>query len=248
MFTFDEFINKYTGVAVDFDGYYGTQCMDLMHQYVYEVLGEKDATVLAAWCAKAVFENFKWSNLFTKIENTPKGVPQKGDIMFWGGGDFGHVAIFIEGDATSFTSFDANFPLNSMPHKQFHYYGNVLGWLRFKDTGEMDTLLKKISDLEEKLAGWVEKANSRQEIIEQNIIDFDNLKILCEDWECKYKAEKTFTKELTSKVSTLSHSIETLKKCKLSLELSVELLKDKKYTFMESLVFLFKSLGGGTNE
>lgn len=135
--TFDEFISKYTGKPVDFDGYYGVQCMDLMHQYHYDVLGLKDARTLAAPLARNVYENFNsmvGKEYFEKIANTPTGVPQKGDIMFWNNsvGDAGHVAIFISGDENNFKSFDANWPVGTNPHVQSHTYAGVYGWLRYK--------------------------------------------------------------------------------------------------------------------
>ena len=37
--TFDEFIAKWNGKGIDLDYAYGDQCMDLMHQYIVEVLG-----------------------------------------------------------------------------------------------------------------------------------------------------------------------------------------------------------------
>src|SRR5574344_661086 len=35
----DEFITKYSGKKVDFDGAYGAQCVDLFRQYCKDVLG-----------------------------------------------------------------------------------------------------------------------------------------------------------------------------------------------------------------
>ena len=56
--TLDEHIAKWQGKPIDFDGAYGFQCMDLMHQYVYEVLGITDRSVLAAPIARLVYQNF----------------------------------------------------------------------------------------------------------------------------------------------------------------------------------------------
>jgi len=137
--TFDNFIKKYTGVPVDFDGYYGTQCMDLMHQYIYDVLGLKDKSFLAQAYAYLVFTNYNnvsGHELFEKIDNTPEGVPQKGDIIFFDKnvsgvtGVAGHVSIFVSGDINSFESFDANYPTGTLPHIQKHTYKGVLGWLK----------------------------------------------------------------------------------------------------------------------
>jgi hypothetical protein len=133
--TFQQFLEQYNGKYIDFDGAYGAQCMDLMHQYCVEVLGITDHTVLAAACARDVYNNFQTvsgHDLFDQIGNTPSGVPQEGDIMFWGNAPYGHVAVFISGDTNSFQSFDQNFPTGSPCHTQNHTYANVLGWLRFK--------------------------------------------------------------------------------------------------------------------
>jgi hypothetical protein len=145
--TFDSLIKLYTGIPCDFDGYYGTQCMDLMHFYKYLVLGVEDKTTLSAPNAKSVWYNFNtaWGTYFTKIANTPTGVPQRGDIVLWDGTD-GHVAIFLEGTVNDFYSFDANYPTGSLPHRQYHNYDRVLGWLRFKATPITDWE-KKYNDL-----------------------------------------------------------------------------------------------------
>lgn len=135
--SFQDFINKWDGKGIDFDGAYGDQCMDLMHQYVVEVLGLSDGRILAAPAAKDVYLTFPGifgSQYFEQIANTPTGVPSKGDIVLWGTGigPYGHVAIFVEGDSKKFKSFDQNFPTGSNCHVQDHGYAGVLGWLHPK--------------------------------------------------------------------------------------------------------------------
>lgn len=142
MISFDQFISKWNGKGIDFDGAYGYQCMDLMHQYIVEVLGLSDPRILAAPAAKDVylrFPNVFGSAYFHKIDNTPTGIPEKGDIMFWGTGlgPYGHVSIYTGGDVMKFKSFDQNFPLGSKCHTQDHNYRGVLGWLRFKTVNKM---------------------------------------------------------------------------------------------------------------
>jgi hypothetical protein len=135
--TLKDFIEKYDGKHTDYDGYYGAQCMDLMHRYIDEVvIGKPSPEVLRAPHAKAAYLNFTSNDTFKKIDNTPEGIPKPGDIMFWGGGTYGHVAIFINGNANDFTSFDQNYPLNSPCHKQYHNYTNVLGWLESRESCE----------------------------------------------------------------------------------------------------------------
>jgi hypothetical protein len=144
--TFTDFMAKYNGKYIDFDGVYGAQCMDLMHQYCVEVLGITDGSILAAPAAKDIYNNFDNLNghdLFEKIGNTPTGIPNEGDIVVWGMGDWGHVAIFIDGNADRFNSFDQNFPIGSPCHVQNHpNYTDVLGWLHFKGVGDTIPVLK----------------------------------------------------------------------------------------------------------
>jgi hypothetical protein len=131
-----DFINLFTGIPCDFDGYYGTQCMDLVHFYVYICLGIYDKSVLLADRAKNVWYKFNpaWYKYFKKIKNVYGDITQfpiKGDIVVWDGDD-GHIAIIVEANGTEFTSFDANYPVGTKPHLQHHNYINVLGWLRGK--------------------------------------------------------------------------------------------------------------------
>ena len=166
--TFQEFIDKWNGKGIDFDGAYGDQCMDLMHQFCVEVFGLSDGRILAAPAAKDVYLNYPntfGSQYFDKIDNTPTGIPQKGDIVFWGTkiGQYGHVAIFSEGDANKFKSFDQNFPIGSKCHIQDHTYNGVLGWLRFKQQEPMATITQK--DLDEMRLRRDELYNQNQELI-----------------------------------------------------------------------------------
>lgn len=131
--TYQEFLNKYNGKAIDFDGYYGNQCMDLYRQYVKEVLELPQSPGVNG--AKDVWTTYL-KDKYDRIDNTPTGVPQQGDIIIWGVGvgPYGHIAVFDNGDADSFESFDQNWPVNSLCHLQKHNYNGVLGWLRKKAT------------------------------------------------------------------------------------------------------------------
>jgi len=177
--TLKEFMKKWAGKPTDFDGIYPNQCMDLMHFYVYEVLGLKDKTILAAPSAKGVYQNFKWKTYFEKIDNTPNGIPEEGDIIFWGGGQWGHVAIFLKGDVNEFISFDANYPIGTLPHEQYHNYFNVLGWLRIKekDSDDLAILQKEISVLEARL----EASKHTEELLIKKINELDNNYVLLEE-------------------------------------------------------------------
>jgi len=127
--TLDDFIKKYDGKGIDFDGKFSTQCVDLYRQYVKEVLGFPQSPPVEG--AKDIWDTYL-PDYYKRIENTPYGVPEKGDIVIWGTkiGKYGHVAIFLEGDAKKFKSFDQNFPVGTLCHIQEHTYTGVLGWLK----------------------------------------------------------------------------------------------------------------------
>lgn len=88
---FDQFMAKYNGRAIDRDGAYGAQCVDLTMQYAAEVFG-----VTVNGNGNQWYANGAASGAFTQVG--AGAAPQKGDIACWGtfyGGGFGHVAIVI---------------------------------------------------------------------------------------------------------------------------------------------------------
>jgi hypothetical protein len=128
--TLDEFIEKYLGQPVDFDGVWGGQCVDLYRFYLRDVLGFPQSVPVGG--AAEIWDTAS-AEYFDCILNDPQAVPQKGDIVIWdrnAGGGFGHVAIFLEGDVNSFISLDENWPTLSKVTKTKHNYKNVIGWLR----------------------------------------------------------------------------------------------------------------------
>lgn len=149
--TTQEFFNQYNGKGVDFDGYYGFQCMDLAEQYNKDVVGAPRLGGNAA----DVWDHYP-TDKYDKIANTPNNAPQLGDIIIWGrtvGGGFGHIAIVQTATISSFTSMDQNWPAGSIAHFQQHNYTSVLGWLRPKViVPPVDPRDKQITDLQAKLA------------------------------------------------------------------------------------------------
>lgn len=134
--TIDQFISKYSGKKIDFDGAYQGQCVDLFRQYIKEVI---DLTVQPRGVQGAAdfwtqYDNDPvLKNNFSKINNSLTAVPQKGDVVLWNklaGGGFGHVAVFVSGDVNKFISFDQNWRQLSVCEITNHNYDKVYGWLR----------------------------------------------------------------------------------------------------------------------
>lgn len=108
--TYDEFEKKYIGKAVDYDGVAGVQCVDLFDQYLKDCFN-----ITGVWCdgAKDLYNNFKTYpalvKAFDRIPNTRDLIVQKGDIVIWGGGSWGHTGIGNgEGDKDWFVTLEEN--------------------------------------------------------------------------------------------------------------------------------------------
>ena len=147
--TFNEFVNKYIGRAVDYDGSSGAQCVDLAKAYLKEVFGIPQFSIGGS--AKNYWEKeFKQLADFKKIKNTPDFVPKKGDIAVWNsskGGGHGHVAICTgEGDTKTFYSYDMNWNGKAMK-KVKHDYSGFYGVLRphIQSAIEIDECFKACS-------------------------------------------------------------------------------------------------------
>lgn len=131
-----QFILTNNGHFLDFDNKYGNQCVDLFRFYNQEVLGIPQPKGVAG--AKDFWNLFSNDAVlkenFEKIVNTAEFVPKAGDVMIWGHGEFGHIAIVATDQNTTsqFTAFSQNDPTGS-PCKLIKYsYKNCLGVLRPK--------------------------------------------------------------------------------------------------------------------
>ena len=154
--TYNEFEKKYLGKAVDFDGKYKEQCVDLADQFFVDVIGMKVDNTFP-WVSGARDFYNKFSSFpalvknFDRIPNTKALVCKKGDVVIWGGGKNGHVAIADgNGNIDWFTSIEQNTLGKHEPTQRVkHYFNNkvgndcahpVLGVLRAKDQTKINGL------------------------------------------------------------------------------------------------------------
>lgn len=99
--TIEEFVKKYNGVKVDFDGVYGAQCVDLFRQWAKEGLGISEHTGPCSTTggAKDLFIDYPKMPIEKKYftRETKKGMTP-GDILIWDSTEtnkYGHVAIYL---------------------------------------------------------------------------------------------------------------------------------------------------------
>lgn len=212
--TFDEFINKYDGKKIDYDGFHDGQCVDLYRQYVKEVLEFPQSPPVEG--AKDVWDTYL-KDKYTRVANTPDGIPDKGDIVIWnsGAGTYGHIAIFIEGTTGSFKSFDQNWPAGSSCHIQRHYYSNVLGWL--KPVKREDNM---ITDEQKRILKFLQEQNAtegdvragigyvRDKTVERLETDVKSLKTQVNDLIKRTSEQDLSIKELSQKLKEAQQSID----------------------------------------
>lgn len=118
----------------DYDGYFGSQCVDLADFYMRDVWG-----IPVFYVTGAVDLFGHRPDLIEWIVNDVGNVnqhPIAGDMVIWhldakiGTGVNGHVDIFLHGDGNNFVGFDCNWPVGAYPHDVQHDYEGVKGWGR----------------------------------------------------------------------------------------------------------------------
>lgn len=128
--TLTEFITAYTGKSVLYnlkDPSLTGHCVQLACFYTSQVLGKP-----VIWADAAKWFTNKDTD-YLRVPYTPGLVPPVGSLVIWNSslpnsGGAGHIAIMVNGDPNSFTSFDSNW--NGKTAKLVtHDYAYVAGWL-----------------------------------------------------------------------------------------------------------------------
>lgn len=135
----DEFVNKYNGKKVDFDGVFGAQCVDLARQYWKEGLGipEHTGPCTTTGGAKDLYLDYEKMPLekkyFNKIPKNKNFIP--GDTLIWNSTEtnkYGHVAIHLGTLNNSFIVFEQDGFKQDGAKITLRSKDNLLGGLRMK--------------------------------------------------------------------------------------------------------------------
>jgi len=141
-----EFIVKYLGKPVDFDGRYGAQCVDLIRMYIKDVYGislQPEGVEGAQEFYTKHDDRPRQKALFNRITYTGNLQPPQGALLVFGAnkdnGYYGHIAICHKADHKSITVYEQDGIANSKalkdgrPQKGMYEntwrYDNLLGWL-----------------------------------------------------------------------------------------------------------------------
>ena len=140
------FVEKYTGVAVDFDGHFGAQCVDLVRQYWQEVEQIPQPEPTGTDGAIAFFNKHHNRPIQREqlclVTYLPGMIPTPGAVVVFGAvstNRFGHIGICLDADKDGIDLFEQNGAANSRAKAEGREqqgafvgrwgYDRVLGWL-----------------------------------------------------------------------------------------------------------------------
>lgn len=146
--TLEEFQDEYQGKAVDFDHFYGVQCMDLIEFYNRDV-------VLAPRLFGHAFQLAKnpQPDYYFYSKNTDDYIPPAGAIAVWNrslGQGYGHAAIVFDANLMEFWSLDQNWEGVQKAQGIKHTYDNVDCFLiprRQTDEGRLINFMSELKAL-----------------------------------------------------------------------------------------------------
>lgn len=100
--TFKQWVKKYAGKKIDYDGVYGVQCVDLIKHYIKNVLGFTPKSIGNAknyWINR---DSDYIKSMFIPIKNTPDFVPKEGDVFVRTSGKCGHLGVVCDKATTEY--------------------------------------------------------------------------------------------------------------------------------------------------
>lgn len=133
--TLDEFVKKYNGKKIDYDGRYGAQCVDVFRQYCKDVLKiPHTGGVVGAAELYTKYEAMpKEQQYFKCIPYTAGMQPEAGDVVIFGAtktNPYGHVALVLDSSSEEIAVFEQDGFKQDGAHVGSWDYARVLGFLR----------------------------------------------------------------------------------------------------------------------
>lgn len=137
-----DFIAKYNGTQVDWDGHYGYQCVDLARYWIHNIGGHQLPPLTGgAEDAYAKADTRYW----IRIPRKGSALPSPGALIVGTKGSLGHIAIARAGSTSSaFKSFDQNWSKSQRCSLEVHdpAADQIVGWLVKKTTTDWDPELQ----------------------------------------------------------------------------------------------------------
>lgn len=133
--TLDEFVEKYNGKKIDYDGHYGAQCVDVFRQYCKDVLAIPHTGGVVG--AAELYTKYDTMPLeqkyFERVPYKAGMLPEAGDVVVFGAtqtNQYGHVAIVLDASSEAIAVFEQDGFAQDGAHVGSWSYRRVLGFLR----------------------------------------------------------------------------------------------------------------------
>jgi len=139
--TLHEFVEKYKGAKVDFDGAYGAQCVDLVRQYFKDVweVPQPEGVEGAVDFYSRHRTRPRQEKYMDCIQYCVKGqvIPEGAVVIFktTATNKYGHIGICLGGDAETMRLFEQDGFKQDGAKITRRDYSRVLGWLLRKSEG-----------------------------------------------------------------------------------------------------------------
>lgn len=129
----NDFVEKWNGKKVEYDGAYPNQCVDLTKRWQSDNKWPVMRGNAIQWSWPS-----HYGSSYTFVRNGLHNKPDPGDIVVFKSGLYGHIGVCVQADYLNLTCFEQNNPVGAPCRTVFHrYYGlgtsmPVLGWLKKK--------------------------------------------------------------------------------------------------------------------
>nr|DAK69378.1 MAG TPA: Endolysin [Caudoviricetes sp.] len=133
--TLEQFVEKYNGKKIDYDGHYGAQCVDVFRQYCKDVLAiPHTGGVVGAAELYTKYDTIPLEQkYFERIPYKASMQPEKGDVVIFAAtkaNQYGHIAIVLNSSAAEMVVFEQDGFKQDGAHVSSWSYARVLGFLR----------------------------------------------------------------------------------------------------------------------
>lgn len=134
--TLEEFVKRYNGKQIDFDGVFGSQCVDLFRQYCVDVLliAEHTGSCQSSGGAKDLFLDYNKMPVEKKyFSRGATKIFVAGDVLIWNeslSNKYGHVAIYLGMVGNSYLVFEQDGFKQDGAKINIRGKENLLGYLR----------------------------------------------------------------------------------------------------------------------
>ncbi|WP_328354366.1 CHAP domain-containing protein [Mycobacterium sp. NBC_00419] len=141
----DRFVDQWQGKFIDPDHSYGAQCFDVFRQYSNQVVGATPGIATDSVAASDIYNHYDTNGVSQYYDRIPygQGQPHAGDIVVYGQGQYGHVALVTGVDGNKYSVLEQNYTwqdgISGNDPAAVHTYafsdknnGQILGYLRPK--------------------------------------------------------------------------------------------------------------------